>query len=267
MYTFILKKKRIFLLFSPSTLFLCYIFSYRNFSHLLRLIIMVISEAATKHIWDFISSTTFLIMNVKIPFSNLFSNYIQKYWSYLLWYSCNDAALQYVWSWYVKPGECPHTPSLLGVGYATIASRSQACLDVWHNPVPSHPQAERIWCRSAQSCLGSNNMPLLSSYQEGKYLQGEKVLLFSWHSVYFFSLLNSLDSYVLFFMNVLLGLAWSINTSVGLCSSASAHVSSPPLHSWDLLIYYFISFKFSPLSVWYFYHALSYIFNEPWCAQ
>lgn len=30
---------------------------------------MVISKATTKHIWDFISSTAFLIMNMRIPFS------------------------------------------------------------------------------------------------------------------------------------------------------------------------------------------------------
>lgn len=159
MYTFkiyLKKKGLIFLLFSPSTLFLCYIFSYRNFLHLLRLLIMVISKAATKHIWDFISSTTFLIMNMRIPFSNLFSNHIQKYWSYLLWYSCNKAALQYVWSLCMKPGKCPHIPSLLRVRCATIVSRFQACLDFWRNCVPKHPQAELCWCCSVQSCLGSN---------------------------------------------------------------------------------------------------------------
>lgn len=61
--------------------------SYRNFLHLLRLLIMIISEAATKHIWDFISSTTFLIMNMRIPFSGLFSNHAQKYRGCLLCHS------------------------------------------------------------------------------------------------------------------------------------------------------------------------------------
>lgn len=48
---------------------------------------MIISEAATKHIWDFISSTTFLIMNMRIPFSRLFSNHAQKYRGCLLCHS------------------------------------------------------------------------------------------------------------------------------------------------------------------------------------
>lgn len=61
--------------------------SYRNFLHLLRPLIMIISEAATKHIWDFISSTTFLIMNMRIPFSRLFSNHAQKYRGCLLCHS------------------------------------------------------------------------------------------------------------------------------------------------------------------------------------
>lgn len=43
-----LKKSLIFLLFSPSSLFLCYIFSYRNFLRLLRPLIMVISKTGYK---------------------------------------------------------------------------------------------------------------------------------------------------------------------------------------------------------------------------
>lgn len=69
---YILEKGLIFLLFSPSTQVLCYICRYRNFLHLLRPLIMVISKAATKHIWDFISNTAFLIMNMRIPFPSLF---------------------------------------------------------------------------------------------------------------------------------------------------------------------------------------------------
>ena len=239
---------------------------------------MVISKAATKHIWDFISSTTFLIMNMTIPFSNLFSNHIQKYWSCLLGYSCNKAALRDVWSLCMKPGTCPHVPSLLRVCCTTIVSRSHARLDFWHNCVPGHPWAELCWWPSAQSCLGPNSQrSATASYEWGKHLQGKRsfVLLFPspksifilWHSVHFSSLLKSLCSYVLFLMNALIGLVYPVNTTVVLCRSASAQASSPPLSWWHLFVCYLISFMFSLHSAWYFYHASSYIFSELWCAQ
>lgn len=76
-----------------------------------------------------------------------------------------------------------------------------------------------------------------------------KCILILWHAVHFASLLKSLDSYVLFLMNALIGLVSSVNTSVGLCSSAGTHVSSPPLSCWDLFNYYLISFMFSLRSV------------------
>lgn len=73
---YVFKKGLIFPLFSPSTLFLCYIFSDGNFLHHLRPLIMVISKAATKHIWDFISSPAFLLTNMRVPCSSLFSNHV-----------------------------------------------------------------------------------------------------------------------------------------------------------------------------------------------